>query len=169
METPKVGRPTKCTPKRVAIIEEAIRDKHSSRHAAAAFAGITYDCLLDWEDRGQTGEEPFASFFHRLAQAEAEAEVDVLDRLLNSKLTDGAKFWLERRFPDRYGNRGKQTHEVTGAAGGPVQVENSGPSVLAIVADPEASALASALVARLSEGTPLEPDHEPEAVDEGAA
>jgi hypothetical protein len=60
-------------------------------------------------------------------------------------------------------------HEVTGAAGGPVQVENSGPSVLAIVADPEASALASALVARLSEGTPLEPDHEPEAVDEGPA
>jgi len=107
----------------VDTIVQAIRDKHASRHAAAALAGISYVCLLDWEDRGQAGEEPYARFSDRLAQAEAEAEVDVVDRLLNSKLTDGAKFWLERRFPDRFGNRGKQTHELTGADGGPVQVE----------------------------------------------
>jgi hypothetical protein len=139
METPKVGRPTKCTPERVAIIEKVICEHHGSRHAAAAMAGIDYTTLLDWEDRGAKGEEPYAEFSHRLAQAEAEAEIDVLDRLLNTKLTDGAKFWLERRFPDRFGNRGKQTHELTGAAGGPVQVENSGrlelsgPAALAVV------------------------------------
>lgn len=59
-------------------------------------------------------------------------------------------------------------HELTGAAGGPVQVE-AGPSVLAIIQDPEAAALASSLVARLSEGAQPEPDHEPEGPDEGAA
>ena len=160
------GAPTDCTEDRIAIIEEVIRDRKGSRHAAAALAGISYQTLLNWEDRGEKGEEPFAQFFDRLSRAEADAELDVSEQLLNSKLTDGPKFWLERRFPQRFGRQ--QTVALTGANGGPVQHEHSGRLVLtgeaalAVVAfhedtDPEVDGVHSAR-ADAEAGSVPEPD-----------
>jgi hypothetical protein len=60
----------------------------------------------------------------------------------------------------------KQTVELTGAGGGPVQVD--GTSTLAMLADPKACALASELIAVLS-GPATEPDHEPEGPEPPAA
>jgi hypothetical protein len=61
-----------------------------------------------------------------LERAEAQAEV----RAVTNVVEAGANQWqasmtyLERRYPDRWGRRERQSVEVTGAHGGPVQLQN---------------------------------------------
>lgn len=92
---------------------------------AAVAAGISKDTLYTWLKEGAKAPvgSPFRDFSDALGQAVAESETRLVDRVENRAVEGDirADLWrLERRFPDRWGQRGRL--EVTGEGGGPVRV-----------------------------------------------
>lgn len=104
---------------------------------AAAYVGISVSTLRDWIRRGEREaqrlstknaksnktEEPYLEFSAAIKKAQAEGEIrDVL--LIGNAAREAwqAAAWrLERRFPDRWGRKGKL--ELSGPSGGPIEVE----------------------------------------------
>lgn len=80
------------------------------RETAAAAGGVSGRSLRRWCERGETGEEPFASFLSAVTKAEAKAE-----RLLLRSIRKGVDGWqsrawiLERRWPSRWSGRVRVT------------------------------------------------------------
>jgi hypothetical protein len=69
------GRPTKLDNEVMNKVIEALREG-ATRKGAAEYAGITYNTLLNWLDRGQQEQEgPFFDFFVLVQAEEAELEV----------------------------------------------------------------------------------------------
>jgi hypothetical protein len=82
---------------------------------ACQLEGIGARTLYDWRERGNMGEEPFATFSQDLAIAVARAEATAV-QFIATAAADNWKanaWWLERRFPKRYG--AKQQLRVTKA------------------------------------------------------
>ena len=120
------GRRTKYTPETVDKITQAIR-LGATYKLACDYAGISEDTFYQWRNTKSEFSEAI-----KLAEGEgALKSLAVIERAANGvKGEDGeyilaptwqAAAWkLERRYPDMYG---KQRLELTGANGGPVQVE----------------------------------------------
>lgn len=82
---------------------------------ACQLEGIGARTLYDWRERGRSGEEPFATFEQDLAIAVARSEATAV-QFIATAAADNWKanaWWLERRFPKRYG--AKQQLRVTKA------------------------------------------------------
>lgn len=143
---------------------------------------------LKWGEEGRdaNGDDPdaYRRFFNAFTQAEAEAELGAVASLkqaglphrLPKHLLDeegkplpGVQLgdwrataeYLARRHRDRWSPNART--EITGAGGGAVQVETQ--SSLTLLADPEACALATQLIAKLSGGEEQIGDA-PESADE---
>jgi hypothetical protein len=88
---------------------------------ACARAGIHRDTLHKWEQRGASGEAPYAEFFDALQKAEADAESSLLEQIQKAQPAvsgpggAGADLWqakawiMERRWPSRWGGRVRAT------------------------------------------------------------
>jgi transposase len=78
---------------------------------AAAAAGIVKSTFYDWLRRGETGEEPFASFSADVARVTAEVEIELLCevRTGDKDRWRSAMTLLERKFPKRWGQRTELT------------------------------------------------------------
>jgi hypothetical protein len=115
-----MARPTSLTPAVQATICTALEKGHY-RKTAAALAGIALRTLYNWEERGETGEEPYESFLHAMQKAEAIAEDAALTRIIEAQPAvpgeggRGADLWqkdawrMERRWPSRWGGRVRAT------------------------------------------------------------
>lgn len=104
-----MARPTSLTPEVQAIVVEAI-GRGLYRETAAALAGVSRRSLNNWEDRGATGEEPYAEFLHVMKKAEASAESIVIDGVRAGCEGWQSKAWIaERRWPARWGGRVRLT------------------------------------------------------------
>jgi hypothetical protein len=100
------------------IILEAIR-AGNYRQTAVAAAGMHRNSLYHWEKRAEEGVEPYASFMARMSIEEAKAEIALLAEIRSAQAAvvgvSGADVWtakawiLERRFPQRFCARVKQT------------------------------------------------------------
>lgn len=115
-------RPTVLTPEAQRIITNAVAEG-SHLSVACRAAGITYSNFAHWRKRCEEGDETaqrFADFFDDIKRASSVAEIMAL-----SKLKEGEQGWqslawfLERRFPDRWGKRDKVEHS-TPSTGKPV-------------------------------------------------
>ncbi len=114
-----MSRPTSLTPEVQAIIVEALR-RGNYRRTAAQLAGICERTLYSWEERGATGEAPYAEFLQVLKAAESDAEDMLLSEIRNAQpgVTGpgghGADLWqakawiMERRWPKRWAQRVRQ-------------------------------------------------------------
>jgi hypothetical protein len=112
-----MGRPTSLTPEVQAAIIAAI-SAGNYRSTAAAAAGVHRNRMAEWEKRGESGEEPYASFACALQTAEAQAEVKLLAEIRSAQAgvpgVSGADLWqakawvMERRFASRWCARVKQ-------------------------------------------------------------
>jgi hypothetical protein len=106
----KVGRPTKCTPETVAKIVEAVRVGNYAE-TAARLAGIDDQTYWNWVKAGEKGEEPYKSFLGAVKEAEGEAERAALARVNaggsgpDQVSWQSAAWYLERKFPKKYGRR----------------------------------------------------------------
>lgn len=122
-----MGRPTSFTKEAANAIIASV-GAGNYRETAAAAAGIHRTTLRNWEARGETGEEPYASFMTSLQAAEAESEMGLLKQLLHGAppevLDEGEDMrvvvknksewqriaWvMERRWPRRWGGRVRAT------------------------------------------------------------
>ena len=117
------GRPTKLTPEVQTVIVNAIL-AGNYMDVAAASAGVSKTTLMLWLRNGARAEGGIQKeFSHACEKALAEAEVRDVAMIARAGMTEWqAIAWrLERRHPDRWGR--KERHEVTGAGGGPVQIQ----------------------------------------------
>jgi len=106
-----MGRPTLLTPKLSADVVAYVR-KGIARRTAAAACGISKNLIKNWEDRGDAGEEPYASFAVALQEAAALFVVDTHEAIRGAQGAivgeRGADPWqahawlLERRDPESY-------------------------------------------------------------------
>jgi hypothetical protein len=106
-----MGRPTKLTPAIQKKICDGLRNGLYA-DSAAILGGICEDTYYEWIKRGEAGDEPYASFSEAVKEATAEAEQNALaDVKMGRTGKDDPPHWtsaawfLERRFPSKYGRR----------------------------------------------------------------
>ncbi len=99
---------TSLTPQVQKTIVEAI-GRAMYREVACQLAGITRQTLWNWEQRGEAGEEPYASFLAELRKSEAEAEDFLVAQIREGASNWQSKAWIaERRWPKRWAQRVRQ-------------------------------------------------------------
>lgn len=116
-----MGRQCKLTPETQQKIVNAIAEGNYLE-TAAALGGISCTTFFRWLQEGeQAAAGAKRDFWEAVKKAEAEAEALRVSRI-NKAGRDGnwqADAWyLERRYPDRWG---KRVQEVTGKDGGPLE------------------------------------------------
>jgi len=118
---------------------------------AAQFAGVHRETIRRWRKRGETDlqrsiESHYAAFARALARAEAQAEATRVLRILAAGENDWrANAWfLERRFPERWGAHGTVNSAVEVGA----RIPRS------LVLDPRVTELADALLDQLARDGP---------------
>lgn len=97
-----------------AIVEAA--EQGATLKASAQAAGVTYESLRDWRNRGKRGEgEPFASFAARLEKAIGNAQLKMI-RVVQTAALGGtwqaAAWWLERRYHKQWGRKDTLTQRA---------------------------------------------------------
>ena len=162
------GRPTKFTPERTERLLEAIR-AGNYRITACQYAGIAKQTLRNWIAIAQGPDAPpeYIDFLAALEKAEADAEAYDLALIRNAARGEkdetgeytvkpqwqAAAWRLERKNPERWGRRDATKIELTGADGGPVDM-----NVTLGVDDTAIMGLALSLAARQRELDDPEPD-----------
>ena len=99
-----MARPTKLTPDVRDRIATMIQAGAYAEQAARA-AGISASSYYSWMERG---ERPFSEFSETIKTAEAVAEQERVSRIqeaADAGTWQAAAWWLERRFPGRWGRR----------------------------------------------------------------
>ena len=99
----------------------------NDKKVAAALAGISEATFYRWiemanEDRPK---KEYREFQESVQRAEAEAEVTRIARITQAAdngTWQAASWWLERKFPERWGRNDKIRQEITGANGAPIQI-----------------------------------------------
>ena len=116
-----MARPTKLTPE----VHEAIVDGINAGltfRLSCARAGVTPATFYNWLKKGEVAQSgALMEFFNAVERAKADSALRLISQITLQAPADwrAAAFILERRFPDDYGRRA----ELTGKAGGPVQVD----------------------------------------------
>lgn len=114
------GRPTKLDEEMQLRILTAVRAGNYPS-VAIKMAGLSHTAFASYKERGEAGQEPFASFIEALEKARAEGETALVARIARAGHQGSwqANAWiLERQYPDRWGRR--ERHEHTGRDGGPI-------------------------------------------------
>jgi transposase-like protein len=114
------GRPSKLTVEVQMRVCEALRGGNY-RDVAAQWAGISPSTLAKWLKKK---DEKHLAFQRAVEEAERAAEVRAVAIVMKAASSEPrhAQWWLERKYPERWGRRDR--HEVMGDGGGPVRVEH---------------------------------------------
>lgn len=133
----KRGRPTKLNEARAAQIVNMVRGGSFALVAARA-NGIHQATYHAWMARGRDAERDddghcvnpddqlYADFHDSVKDAEAAAEVQsiaLIRQSANNGTWQAAAWYLERKYPDRWGRKDHVRQEVSGVGGGPVHVD----------------------------------------------
>jgi hypothetical protein len=87
---------------------------------AVEAASVARSTFYAWMRRGRTGEEPYASFRNAVRAAEAVAEASAIQVIRGAaqKQWQAAAWFLERKFPDRWGRKDRTEHSIAPHAPG---------------------------------------------------
>ena len=71
--------------------------------------GISPRTYHNWKKWGEEGREPYKTFYEKVTECEAKAEMDILNVIYTSAIDQGnwlSSAWiLERKYPNRFGKR----------------------------------------------------------------
>lgn len=149
-----MARPTKFTKDVVDRLFRGIR-MGGTYESACRFAGIDYNTFCNWRDGkfprvlDDEQKEMKLGFLEALTRAEGDATARALSTIMQAMAQGNAEIalkFLERRWPDEYGQR---KVEVTGKDGGPIQFEAQAAKL--IEAEARALGIEGADVAELQE------------------
>ena len=146
-----MGRHSKLTPE----VEERIVSSIKSgnfRNTAAKWAGIDERTLRRWMRAGSKSRKgPFKDFVRRVLEAEKAAEMRCVALVMKAASGDAkhAEWWLERKYPQRWGR--KERHEVTGKNGGALLHQAEGLDPVEALADPQLRELLDAVAERAAQ------------------
>lgn len=110
-----MARPTKLTAATSARVCEALA-LGVSWAAAAAHAGLSERCVMEWCERGRKGEKVFAQFLQDTTRARDAAEVRyaaVVAKAAKEGNEGAARWWLERRRPETWGRKDADVQVTT--------------------------------------------------------
>lgn len=126
------GRPTDCTPELIERAGDLLAGGHPVRAMCRALR-ISPTSHYKWMERGEEGEQPFADYVNAVRAGMSTAETIALQAVRAAIPSDfrAATWWLEHVMQEDYG---KQRMEVTGANGGPVQVQSLAAEIAAQLA-----------------------------------
>lgn len=127
-----MGRPTKLNDEIQARIV-AFLGAGAYIETAAAAAGVSKQTLYNWLHRGADGERRYVGFLDAVERAQSEADLRDLKTIREAAqngVWQAAAWRLERRHPEQWGRR---RVEMTGADGGPVDVETREMTLLDLV------------------------------------
>jgi len=115
---------TKLTPETQEKICNALRAGNHAK-VAAEFGGVSESTFYGWLNKGEAANRGiYRKFLESVKKAEADAETVRVARISQagqSGVWQADAWWLERKFPERWGRR---VQEITGAGGGPVEVKS---------------------------------------------
>ena len=102
------GRKTKLTPTLQDEIVKRIRAGNYIKVACQA-VGISHTAYFDWIKKGEEGISPYSEFLYSVKKAEAEAHVNYVAIVASQAPNQwqAAAWWLERKFPDKWGKKEK--------------------------------------------------------------
>ena len=120
------GRTLKLTAETQDKICVAIR-LGNDKKVAAALAGVSETTFYRWLELADVDnpKKEYREFRESIERAEAEAEVTRIARITQAAdngTWQAASWWLERKFPERWGRNDKIRQEITGANGAPIQI-----------------------------------------------
>lgn len=120
-KTHDTGRPTLCTPE---VIDRLCAEMEALGFvgAACARAGVARSTVEEWVIRGKDGQEPYAGFAAKWAQARARANARHVEAIQASPDWRARAWLLERAAPDEYPRDPAVvvTQTVTGASDGAI-------------------------------------------------
>jgi transposase-like protein len=121
----KMARKPKLTEELIERVVHAILGGNYNA-VAARYAGICESTFYRWLQEGEEGNGIKREFSDAVKKAESDAEVRnvALIQTASRDTWQAAAWWLERKHNERWGR--KERREVTGEAGGPVEVTISG-------------------------------------------
>lgn len=129
-------RPTDLTSELSEQVASLVRAGNKPMRAAMA-RGIPRSTFYYWMARGRAAagrrkdglvvdetDQPHLDFLDAVERAESESQVIAVSHLMKAmpSTPTAVLAWLERRFPQEWSRT--ERHELTGAEGGPVQVED---------------------------------------------
>ena len=89
------------------IVEGVLKGNYITTVCKSVCIGKT--TYYSWKKKGEQGIEPYKTFYERVTEAEAQAEMDILDVIYTSAVDQGnwlSSAWiLERKYPNRFGKR----------------------------------------------------------------
>ncbi|WP_373896370.1 hypothetical protein [Virgibacillus sp. CBA3643] len=155
--TDKGGRPEKLTPE---IEQEIIKVVRSGNYVetACAYVGINKTTFYDWLKRGarekdrlaknhkarmKKDEKKYVEFSNAIEKALAYAEirdVAIIGQAAEDNWT-AAAWRLERKFPDKWGRKDKQSIEHSGKDGGAIETSHKQQLDLSNLTDEELAQL----------------------------
>lgn len=104
-----------------AIVTELVRLLHQGawRNVACRRVGIDPKTLRNWLTYAEKGDERYVPVRAAILEAESEVELEAIRRIGAAALEDwkADAWWLEKRYPKRYGNRSKVEHSGQIATG----------------------------------------------------
>jgi hypothetical protein len=113
-----VGRPSKLTPELQKEICDLLREGNFVE-TVCDYVGIDKTTFYDWSNRGDRGwkadiDGGYVEFSNAVKKAISQVETETVTDLRKGPMNWQAKaWWLERRHPDKWGNRGKSQIEHT--------------------------------------------------------
>lgn len=117
-----MGRRTKLTPE---LIEQAAKLISQGNYAQTVFQmlGIPESTWYGWLQRGRESERRnvYSEFSEAVKKAEAAAELRAVSGIVAAGRRNWTAFawYLERKYPDRWGRRDKIQQEISGPGGEP--------------------------------------------------
>ena len=111
---------------KVAKLLQALRGGNF-REVACEWAGIPERTFRAWMQEGEAGApQSSVDFCRQVMEAEKAAEIRNVAFVMKAAEEDPkhAEWWLERKHPERWGR--KERHELTGANGGALEINNGG-------------------------------------------
>jgi transposase len=119
------GRPTKLTSDLTKQIAKLLTDGNYVE-TVCDYVGLSRSTFYEWLERGENAEagtdQDFVEFSDTIKKAIASVEMDTVKAVRRGPTNWQSKaWWLERRHPDKWGNRGKQQLEHTGKDGEPIK------------------------------------------------
>lgn len=84
---------------------------------ACDIVGISETTYYDWMQKGKAGKKPYAKLSEAIKKAEAVAEAKRVQTILEAseEQWQAAAWYLERRYPDRWGKKERIDMEHAGS------------------------------------------------------
>lgn len=115
-----MGRPTLCTPELAERIGTELQ-KYGFVRPVLMLLGVPERTHYDWIERGETGEEPYATYSQTIKKAVAEWQLSRLGRISGAEQGWQSSAWsLERSDYATYGQRQQLEHSGSIATESPL-------------------------------------------------